>query len=99
MTTHAYIRIAETLKVKPTKLILDILETIAGSEESALLNMLPATPDQLAEKIGKPVDEIKARCQQLYEKGLALKSFGKGVLSYRMHKDITMFRDATGHWP
>jgi Pyruvate/2-oxoacid:ferredoxin oxidoreductase delta subunit len=60
---------------------------------------MPGTPVQLSEVVGKPAVEVEAECGQLYEKGLALKTFKEGTLGYRMHKDITMFRDATAHWP
>ena len=94
-----YKSIAEKLKVKPTKLMLDILKTIANPEEAELLVALPGTPPGLSEKTGRPVVEVEARCRRLYQKGLVLKSLMGGSLGYRMHKDITMFRDATAHWP
>lgn len=98
MATTVYVRLAEKLRVRPTPLMLEILETVAGPEEAQLLDLLPATLSQIAQSVGKSISEVELLCRKLYERGLALKSFRKGGLAYRMHKDITMFRDATAHW-
>jgi Pyruvate/2-oxoacid:ferredoxin oxidoreductase delta subunit len=98
MSKEGYVKIAEKLAVKPSPLMLDILEMIADPQEVDLLLAMPGTVDQIAEKVGRPAADIDAQCQILYKKGLALKSFKGGGLGYRMHRDITMFRDATSHW-
>ena len=99
MANDVYERIAEKLMVKPSRLMLDILRMIAEPEEAELLLAMPGTVARLSVKIGKPTSEVEAQCRRLYQKGLALKTFREGDLGYRMHKDITMFRDATAHWP
>jgi Pyruvate/2-oxoacid:ferredoxin oxidoreductase delta subunit len=99
MADDNYERIAEKLNVKPSRLMLDILGMIADPQEAELLLAMPGTPAQLSEKLGRSSPEVEAQCRRLYEKGLALKTFKQGALGYRMHKDITMFRDATAHWP
>jgi len=99
MPNDAYKSIMEKLRVKPTRLMLDILKTIADREEAELLAVLPGSPIELSEKIGRPIAEIEAECSKLYQKGLILKSHVGGALGYRMHKDIIMFRDSTAHWP
>ena len=99
MPEDVYKSITEKLKVKPTKLMLDILRTIASPEEAELLVALPGSPIGLSDKTGRPILEIETECRRLYQKGLVLKSFVGGTLGYRMHRDITMFRDATAHWP
>jgi Pyruvate/2-oxoacid:ferredoxin oxidoreductase delta subunit len=99
MPQDIYERIAEKLMVRPSRLMLEILKMIATPEEAELLLELPGNPNRISEKTGKPVVEIEAQCRRLYQKGLAVKTFGEGKLGYRMHRDITMFRDATAHWP
>ena len=99
LAEDTYERIAEKLMVKPSRLMLDILKMIADPEDAELLLAMPGTPDQLSEKVGKPAHELEAQCRRLYQKGLVLKTLKGGKLGYRMHKDITMFRDATAHWP
>jgi len=99
MATDIYEKIAEKLMVKASRLMLDILKMIADPEEAELLLALPGTPDQLSEKVGRPTVDVEAQCRQLYKKGLAIKTFKGGALGYRMHNDITMFRDGTAHWP
>lgn len=99
MDTVAYEKIAEKLMVKPSRLMVDILEMIAEPMEAELLVAMPGTPEQISEKLGILIEEAEAQCHRLYEKGLALKTFRGGALGYRLHRNITMFRDATSHWP
>lgn len=99
MATDIYEKVAEKLMVKASRLMLEILKMIANPEEAELLLAMPGTPEQLSEKLGKPTADVEAQCHQLYKKGLAVKTFKGGALGYRMHKEITMFRDATSHWP
>ena len=99
MATGAYEKIAEKLMVKASGLMLDILQMIAEPGEAELLAAMPGTLEQICEKLGIPIEEAEAQCHRLYEKGLALKTFKGGTLGYRPHRNITMFRDATSHWP
>ncbi|MEW6666985.1 MAG: 4Fe-4S dicluster domain-containing protein [Thermodesulfobacteriota bacterium] len=98
MAATVYVRLAEKMKVRPTPLMLEILEAAAGPEEAHVLDLLPATTSQIAQRLDRSISDVEPLCRKLYEKGLALKSFMKGSSGYRMHKDITMFRDATAHW-
>lgn len=99
MANTTYEKIAEKLMVKASRLMTDILQMIAEPREAELLVALPGTPKQISEKLGIPTPKAEAQCHRLYEKGLALKTFKGGALGYRFHRDITMFRDATSHWP
>jgi ferredoxin len=99
MATSAYEKIAETLMVKASGLMMDILQMIAEPAEAELLIAMPGTPKQISQRLGISSEEANAQCHRLYEKGLALKTFKGGTLGYRLHRDITMFRDATSHWP
>jgi len=99
MAKAAYEKIAERLSVRASGLMVEILQMIADPGEAEVLLLLPGTPEQIAETLGIPIKEAEVRCQRLYEKGLALKTFKGGNLGYRFHRNITMFRDATSHWP
>ncbi len=99
MAGDSYEGIAEKLGVKPSRLMRDILEMIADPYDAELLMAMPGTPEQLSQRVGRPLQEVGTQCRRLYQKGLALKTHKQGKLGYRMHKDITMFRDATAHWP
>lgn len=65
MAEDVYKNIAEKLKVKPTKLMLDIPRTVASSEKAELLIALPGSPTRLSYKIGRPILEIEAECRRL----------------------------------
>jgi len=65
MTEDVYKNVAEKLKVKPTKLMLDIPRTIVSSEEAELLVALPGSPTRVSDKTGRPVLEIETECRRL----------------------------------
>jgi ferredoxin len=60
---------------------------------------MPGTPEELAEKTGRPIDAVEAACQELYHKGVAFKSYRGGGLKYKMCRDMIQFHDATILWP
>ena len=97
MEDAVYNDLATSMRVRGSRLMIEILKTIASPEEAELLLALPGAPDQIAEKLNRSLDMVDEACRKLYRKGLILKSFKDGTLRYRAHKDIVMFRDATCH--
>jgi Pyruvate/2-oxoacid:ferredoxin oxidoreductase delta subunit len=98
LAENTYERIAGKLMVMPSSLMIHILKMVMDPEDAELVLAMPGTPDQLSERVGKPAHELEAQCRRLYQKGVILKTLKEGKFGYRMHKDITMFRDATAHW-
>jgi len=99
MSEDLFEKMTEKILLKGSKIIPQLFRMIANQEEAVLLLAMPGTPEQLAEKLNKPVAEIEKSCRTLYEKGLAFKSFKGGVTSYKMCRDMVQFHDATILWP
>ena len=58
----------------------------------------PATADELAEKLGLPLEELQGKLDLLYHKGLLFKAIKPQGTLYRMCRDITQFHDASILW-
>ena len=77
----------------------ELFSMVADLEEAELCMAMPGTPEQLAEKVGKSIDEVSKMCAELYHKGVAFKSFKSGGLGYKMCRNFIQFHDATILWP
>jgi Pyruvate/2-oxoacid:ferredoxin oxidoreductase delta subunit len=98
MEKDIYQQLTDKLLLTGSKLIPEIFKMIADEAEARLLLAMPGTPEQLAEKVQKPIDEVTNMCQLLFHKGLAFKSYKGGVVGYKMCRDMTQFHDATSLW-
>jgi len=94
-----YQQMAEKIMMKGSKIIPRLFRMIADPGEAELMMAMPGTPGQLAEKVGKPVDEVEKMCDTLYRKGIVFKSFKTGTLGYKMCRDLVQFHDASILWP
>jgi len=98
MDKDIYQQLTDKMLLTGSKLIPEIFKMIADEAEAKLLMAMPGPPQQLAEKIQRPVDEVEKACQLLYHKGLAFKSHKGGAVGYKMCRDMTQFHDATSLW-
>ncbi len=94
-----YDRMAEQIFLKGSKLIPQLFSMIADEEEAELMMAMPGTPEQLAEKLGRPVNEVEDSCKNLYYKGTVFKSFKGETIGFKMCRDMVQFHDATILWP
>jgi Pyruvate/2-oxoacid:ferredoxin oxidoreductase delta subunit len=69
-----------------------MLKVLMSEDEVRIANMLPATPEEIAGKTGKPVDKVNSMLAELFKKGVIFES-SKG---YRPARDIFQLHDATG---
>ncbi len=99
MSEDIYKKMTDKIMLTGSKIIPELFIMIADQEEATLLMAMPGTPEQLAENVGKPVEEVEKMCRELYHKGLAFKSFKTGTLGYKMCRDMVQFHDATILWP
>lgn len=99
MSNSIYDQMAEKIMLGGSKIIPQLFEMIADLQESELLMAMPGTPEQLAEKVGKPAPAVEEMCKTLYQKGLAFKSFKAETVGYKMCRDMIQFHDATILWP
>jgi hypothetical protein len=99
MSEDIYKDMTDKIMLTGSKIIPELFKMVADKQEATLLMTMPGTPDALAEKLGKPVEDIEKMCRELYQKGLAFKSFKTGTLGYKMCRDMVQFHDATILWP
>jgi len=84
MSKDIYQQMTDKIMLTGSKIIPELFRMIADESEAELMMALPGTPDALAEKIGRPVDEVETACLTLYRKGLAFKSFKGGTVGFKM---------------
>jgi ferredoxin len=94
-----YEKLAERIFCKGSKIIPQLFAMIADEEEAKTLLAMPGTVEELAQKMGTSVEEMQKRCDTLYHKGLAFKSFKGQTLGYKMCRELVQFHDATILWP
>jgi NAD-dependent dihydropyrimidine dehydrogenase PreA subunit len=99
MEKDIYKKIAEKIGSEESTILPELLRMVVDLNEAKVLMAMPGTIEELAERIGKPADDIKRLCEKLYRKGVALKSFRGGSLGYRVIGSLVQFRDATVFYP
>ncbi len=99
MGQDIYDKMSAKIMLQGSKIIPQLFKMITDEQEADLLMAMPGTPEQLAEKLGRPADEVEAMCTTVYQKGLAFKSFKGGTVGYKMCRDMVQFHDATILWP
>lgn len=98
MAKDIYEQMTDKIMLTGSKLIPELFRMIADEDEARLLMAMPGTPEQLAEKTGRPLDDVEESCRVLYQKGLAFKSLKGGTVGYKMCRDMIQFHDATILW-
>ncbi len=98
MSKSIYEQMTDKIMLTGSTLIPELFRMIADEKEAELLMAMPGTPAQLAEKLGRPVDEVEKDCKTLYHKGLAFKSYKGESVAFKMCRDMIQFHDATILW-
>jgi ferredoxin len=93
-----YEKLAERILTKGSKFIPDLFRMVAEEDEARILLATPGTSEELAEKLGYPVEKMEGKLDRLYRKGLIFKANKPQGTLYRMCRDITQFHDATILW-
>lgn len=94
-----YQELAQRIGLGQSERIPKLFAMLADSAEAELLLALPGDAPLLAEKLGRPEEEVKQQLQTLFVKGLIFPSFKTDPPSYRLSRDIIQFHDATILWP
>lgn len=69
-----------------------ILKVLMTEEQATIANLLPASPEEIAQKLNKKPAAVEAHLQELFQKGVIFES-SKG---YRPAREIFQLHDATG---
>jgi NAD-dependent dihydropyrimidine dehydrogenase PreA subunit len=96
---NAYLTFAERMFQKDSKYIPDILKMMINDDQAELLVSLPGTAGEMAEKLGRPVDEIEADLKDMFFKGLTFKKPKGDDTLWRAPSSIVQFHDASILWP
>ncbi|MBN1662159.1 MAG: hypothetical protein JW943_01025 [Deltaproteobacteria bacterium] len=91
MTTDVSEELTKKIGIEKSKYVPEIWKTLCWPEEAELLNALPATGQDLADRFGKPVVEIDQMTRLLFRKGLLY----EGSKGYHMCRSIIQFHDLT----
>jgi len=87
-----YITLASRYAYQGSDRFVKILKILMNEDEVKLVNMLPASPQELSQKLNKPLDVINKMLQDLFKKGIIFES-SKG---YRPARDVLQLHDSTG---
>jgi ferredoxin len=93
-----YRELSKKLLMEQSTVLPKIWETICSEEEAQIVNSLPATVPDLAEKFSKSEDEMNAIIEELYHRGVVFDYEREGKTFYRMPRHIIQFHDATLLW-
>ena len=81
-----------------SNIVREIWETVCSREEASLLDALPATAEELSQRLGREREEIDAMLSLLFHKGLVFEVIKEGKTTYRLPRHIIQFHDATTLW-
>jgi Pyruvate/2-oxoacid:ferredoxin oxidoreductase delta subunit len=98
-TAHLYQELSTRLGAPASERIPRLWQMLCTSEEARLCLLMPATLEELAEKMGKPASEIETMVRALFRKGVVFEKTKGGVTQYAMAKNLIQFHDATIVWP
>lgn len=99
MDKDVFEQLTDRIMLTGSKLIPELFRMIVTEEEAALMMAMPGTPEQLAEKVQRPVSDVESTCLSLYHRGVAFKSYKSATVGYKMCRDMVQFHDATILWP
>jgi len=93
-----YRELAKKLMMEQSTVLPKIWKTICSAEQAQIVNSLPATVPDLADKFSKSEDEMNAIMEELYHRGVVFDYEREGKTFYRMPRHIIQFHDATLLW-
>jgi len=94
-----YQTFAERMFQKDSKYIPEILKRLIDDRQAELLLALPGTAQEMADKLGRPADEVEADLKEMFYKGLTFKRVKDGATTWRAPAHVLQFHDATILWP
>lgn len=75
-----------------------LFKMLADETDARILSLMPATVEEIQEKMNLSVDEVQKRIHELFLKGLVFPSRRTDPPTYRMCRDMVQFHDATILW-
>ncbi|HPW67915.1 MAG: ATP-binding protein [Desulfomonilia bacterium] len=93
-----YRDLSKKLLLEHSAVLPRIWKTVCSEDEARVVNALPATARELAEKFGTTEHDMLAILDNLFHKGAVFEAVKDGVTTYRMPRHIIQFHDATILW-
>jgi NAD-dependent dihydropyrimidine dehydrogenase PreA subunit len=93
-----YEQLASRVGLAGSQIAPRLFEMLADETDVGILLALPGTAEQVKEKTDLPLDQVEARLQELFLKGLVFPSHKTSPPTYRMCRDLVQFHDATILW-
>jgi NAD-dependent dihydropyrimidine dehydrogenase PreA subunit len=97
-TMNSYEELAARVGLVNSKIGPRLFRMLADETDTQILLSLPAAVPDLAEKLNFPTEEVEAKIQDLFLKGLVFPSHKTSPPTYRMCRDMVQFHDATILW-
>lgn len=94
-----YQELAARIQLGHSERIARLFQMLADPLEADLLLALPASAPDLATRLGLPQEEVEARLQGLFRKGLIFGVAKSDPPAWRLVRDMVQFHDATLVWP
>jgi len=95
---EAYRELSKKVGTEHSQIVPEIWKTVCTLEEAELLNALPATAEDLAQRFGKTLEEVGGMLQVLFRKGVVFEAVREGKTTYRLPRHIVQLHDATTLW-
>lgn len=93
-----YRELSKKVGTEHSRIVPEIWKIVCTPEEAALLNVLPATIEELTQRLGKTSEEISSMLRLLFHKGLVFEASREGKTTYRLPRHIIQFHDASTLW-
>ncbi|MBU2551546.1 MAG: 4Fe-4S dicluster domain-containing protein [Proteobacteria bacterium] len=94
-----YHELAERIDLGRYERIVKLFSIIASPAEADLMLAMPSDVPALAEKTGRPLDEVQDMVDKMFLKGLVFPSKKTDPPTWRMVRSFGQFHDATILWP
>lgn len=99
MSSDLYEQLATRILCQGSQLVPELFKMVANEEEAAIMLATPGTAAELAEKCGCSVEEIEAKLEALFHRGVIFKSRKPDAVQYRMSREVAQFHDGSILWP
>ncbi|MBN2283286.1 MAG: 4Fe-4S binding protein [Deltaproteobacteria bacterium] len=96
--TDIYRQLAKKIGMENSVLIPEIWRHICSEEEAAILDAMPATAEDLAQRFGRSPEDMNRILNELFLKGVVFDYTKEEKTVYRMPRHIIQFHDATILW-
>jgi NAD-dependent dihydropyrimidine dehydrogenase PreA subunit len=93
-----YRELSKKVGTEHSHIVPEIWKIVCTPEEAEIVNALPATAEELAQRFEKTPEEMDGMLQALFHKGVVFEAVKGGKTTYRMPRHMVQFHDASTLW-